>query len=302
MRHFLSLLDYSSEELTGILDRADYMAKAWQENRMPANLMNEQVGLWFYGNGFRNRVAFDIGLQAMGAKVSYIPGELGNHEPLEDIGQYLSNWFTLLVIRAKRQEDLLYLAKTSTIPVINARTNLSHPCEIMGDLQFLRQYRGSLKELKLVFVGEVTNICMSWFEAAVKFPISVVQVAPEGYEADQALLEKLNQNAVGSISTSNALDEVIHQADVIYTDCWPSTDNAEDKEHIRKEFLPYQITKNHLKSLSKQGVFLPCPPVTRGQEVSYDAMESERCKNFQAKNYLLHSQNAIAEMIVHFNK
>jgi ornithine carbamoyltransferase len=302
MRHFISLLDYSSEELTDILDRADYMAKAWQENRMPANLVNEQVGLWFYGQGFRNRVAFDIGLQAMGAKVCYIPGELGIHEPIEDIGQYLSNWFTLLVIRAKSQEDLLYLAETSTIPVINARTDISHPCEIMGDLQFLRQYRGSLKELKLVFVGEVTNICMSWFEAAVKFPISVIQVAPEGYEADKELLEKLNQNAVGSISTTNALEEVINHADVIYTDCWPGADNAEEKERIRKAFLPYQITEKHLRSLSKQGVFLPCPPVTRGQEVSCNAMESEWCKNFQDKNYLLHSQNAIAEMIVHCNK
>ncbi len=302
MRHFISLLDFSTEELTGILDRADYMAKAWQENRMPANLVHEQVGLWFYGQGFRNRVAFDLGLQAMGAKVSYIPGELGVHEPIEDIGQYLSNWFTLLVVRAKRQEDLLYLAETSSIPVINARTNISHPCEIMGDLQFLRRYRGTLEELKLLFVGEVTNLCMSWFEAAVKFPISVIQVAPEGYEADPALLEELNQKAVGRITTTNSLEEGIENTDVIYTDCWPKGDNTEEEERIRKEFLPYQITKKHLGYLSKQGVFLPCPPVTRGQEVSCDAMESELCKNHQAKNYLLHSQNAIAEMVVQINQ
>ncbi len=302
MKHFISLLDYSSEELTTILDRADYMEKAWKENRMPSSLAHEQVGLWFYGNGFRNRVAFEIGLQAMGAKVSYVPGELGIHEPIEDIGQYLSNWFTLLVVRAKSQEDLLYLAETATIPVINARTNISHPCEIMGDLQFLRQYRGDLKGLKLVFVGEVTNICMSWFEAAVKFPISVVQVAPEGYEADKTFLEALNQEAVGSITTSNDMEEAIYHTDVIYTDCWPKGNSPEEEMCIRKAFLPYQITQKHLSNLSKQGVFLPCPPVTRGQEVSCDAMASQLCKNHIAKNYLLHSQNAIAEMMVHINK
>lgn len=190
MKHFISLLDYSTDELLEVLDRAEFLAKAWREHKMPDSLKNKTVGLWFYGNGFRNRIAFEIGLKSMGASVSYIPGDLGIHEPLEDIGQYLSNWFSLLVIRAKNHKDLLYLSEHSSIPVINARTDFSHPCEIMGDLQYIRTYRGSLDELKVVFVGEVTNLCMSWFEAAVKFPIQVTQVAPIGYEADQDLLQK----------------------------------------------------------------------------------------------------------------
>lgn len=275
---------------------------AWKENRMTRNLGQELAGLWFYGGGFRNRVAFDIGLQSMGACVSYIPGELGVNEPLEDIGQYLSNWFTFLVIRAKKHEDLEYLAKTSSIPIINARTNYSHPCEIMGDLQFIRQYRGALEGLKLVFVGEVTNICMSWLEAAVRFPISVTQVAPKGFEAEKELVSRLNAIAVGSITTTNDLEEEIRHADVVYTDCWPKTDDLFEQERIEKLFLPYQITEQHLAGLHKKAVFLPCPPVTRGQEVSADAMESEFCKNFDAKEYLLHAQNAIAEMIVRMNK
>jgi ornithine carbamoyltransferase len=298
LKHFISLLDYSTADLYKIMDRADYLARAWRENRMPDSLKNRQVGLWFYGNGFRNRLAFEIGLRSMGASVSYIPGELGRNEPLEDIAPFLGNWYSLLVIRAKRHEDLLYLAGSSPIPVINARTDFGHPCEIMGDLQYIRQHRGSLDELKVVFVGEVTNLCRSWFEAAVRFPIHIIQIAPEGYEAGDELLKSLNTEAKGSITVSHMLEENITAADLIYTDCWPKADNETDQENIRALFLPYQITGSHLLQLHSSALFLPCPPVTRGQEVSPDAMDSEKCMNFKAKENLLHTQNAIAEMLL----
>ena len=297
MRHFISLLDYSQEELTEVLNRADYLASAWRENRMPNSLHGMQIGLWLYGNGFRNRLAFEIGLKAMGASISYIPGELGKDEPLSDIGQYLANWYSILIVRAKRHNDLIHLSKSSNLPVVNARTEFSHPCEIMGDLQFIRKYRGSLDGLKVVFVGEVSNLCMSWFEAAARFPISVTQIAPKGYEAGEDLLKDSNSNAAGRIFTSNDLEANIEKADLIYTDCWPYADDIETKQRIKDLFLPYQITKSHLSRLHEKAIFLPCPPVTRGQEVSADAMETELCMNFKAKEYLLHSQNAIVEMI-----
>lgn len=297
MRHFISLLDYSHEELTEILDRADVLANAWRENRMPKSLMCKQIGLWFYGNGFRNRLAFEIGAQAMGAAVSYIPGELGIHEPLEDIGHYLENWYSILVIRAARHRDLLYLAEHTSIPIINARTDYSHPCEIMGDLQFVRKHRGSLEDLNVVFVGEVTNLCMSWFEAAVRFPMKVTQVTPVGYEAGEDLVNGLNSNAMGRVEVRHDLELLLDKADLVYTDCWPWRENDETKMKIEKDFLPYQITEKHLSRLHEKAMFLPCPPVTRGQEVSEGAMKSAFCLNYRAKGYLLHSQNAVLEMM-----
>lgn len=296
MKHFISLLDLSLEELTEILNRADYLQQAWKENSMPQSLKNKQVGLWFFGNGFRNRLAFEIGARAMGAAVSYIPGELGIHEPLEDVGPYLENWYSMLVVRAKKHEDLLYLKENRKIPIINARTNLGHPCEIMGDLQFIRKYRGSLDNLNVVFVGEVTNLSMSWFEAAVKFPIKVTQVAPKGYELDEKTRHFLNEKATGRIEVSNDFEGSLTKVDLIYTDCWPKADNKEEQEEIRKKFLPYQVTEKHLQRLSNKAIFLPCPPVTRGEEVSEGAMKSELCLNYKAKEYLLHSQNAILEL------
>jgi len=298
MANLISLADISGGDIVRILDRADFLADAWQQNKMPQSLEKKQVGLWFCGQGFRNRVAFEIGARTMGASVSYIPGELGIHEPLEDIGHYLDNWFSILAIRAKSHNDLIYLTENTKASIVNARTNFNHPCEILGDLQFIRKHRGSINGLKVVFVGEVTNLCMSWFEAAVRLPISVTQVAPKGYEANKELLYKLNSESIGEINISESFESLLPNTDLVYTDCWPHDDCHAEKQKIEKLFSPYQITKSHLQNLKDGSLFLPCPPVTRGREVSDDAMKSPYCMNYEAKEYLLHSQNAVLEFLV----
>jgi ornithine carbamoyltransferase len=298
MKHFLALSDFSADELLALLARADELKSAWSGSTMPKILQRKRAALWFYGQGFRNRIAFELGAKAMGATVAYIPGELGVHEPLEDIAGYLSNWFSFAVIRCKNHEDLYQVAASSSIPIINARTDKSHPCEIMGDLHFMQGQRGSIDGLKVAFVGEVTNLAFSWLEAAQVFPIQVTQVCPPGYEASDSLLESLRNNAKGEILVTNDLDAALKSTDVIYTDCWPKATTAEEKPKIETAFLPYQIQLRHLANLTLRGAFLPCPPVTRGQEVTAEAMLSPFCKNFEAKDDLLHVQNAIMEMVV----
>jgi ornithine carbamoyltransferase len=296
MRNFIQITDFTTDELIHILDRADQLQRHWQNHTMPQTLNKERIALWFWGNGFRNRMAFEIGGRAMGADVSYIPGELGIQEPIEDIGHYLGNWFSMLIIRTKNHEALCSVAKDASIPTINARTTFNHPCEVMGDLQYIRGVRGSIEDLKVVFVGEVTNLCMSWFEAAVRFPISVLQVGPERYLLPETRLRDLNAGAIGEIATSNDLDRAISkQTELIYTDCWPQ---GLDSNEIKSIFLPYQITTDILDRINDKGLFLPCPPVTRGQEASQKSLVSEKCQDYQAKECLLHTQNAIMEFLI----
>ncbi len=297
-KHFLSLRDWGGAKVTQILDRADQLARLWKAQQMPRALRGKRVALWFYGDGFRNRMAFELGAREMGASVAYMPGELGVHEPIEDVAGYLGNWFDILVLRAKRHDDLLQVAAQSQIPVINARTDRSHPCEILGDLLFMRGRRGDLAGLKVVFVGEPSNLCMSWLEAAAILPIRVIQVCPPGYEVAKALLSDMGQSAAGEVRTTNDLESELVDADLIYTDCWPSAPAPEERARVRGAFLPYQIGERHLNALGENGVFLPCPPVTRGEEVSAAAMSSPRCQNHAAKDNLLHVQNAIMEAVV----
>jgi ornithine carbamoyltransferase len=298
VEHFLSLRDWGAARISQTLDRADELARLWGSQRMPQPLRNKRVALWFYGDGFRNRIAFELGAKEMGASIAHMPGELGVHEPLEDVAGYLDNWFALLVLRAKRHADLLAVAARSRIPVINARTDRSHPCEILGDLLYLRRRRRDLAGLRVVFVGEPSNLCMSWLEAASVLPIRVTQVCPPGYEVAEAMLGELQQNAAGELRVSHDLEAALVHADVIYTDCWPSAATPEERARIRAAFLPYQIVEPHLRALGDAGAFLPCPPVTRGEEVSAEAMMSPRCQNHAAKDNLLHVQNAIMEALV----
>lgn len=264
---------------------------------MPQTLSGERVALWFYGEGFRNRLAFELGAKEMGAAVAYVPGELGVHEPIEDITGYLQNWFSMLVLRARRHEDLLHVAARSAIPIINARTDRSHPCEILGDLLYLRGRRGTLDGLKVAFVGEPSNLCRSWLDAASVLPITVVQVCPRGYEMEEAELAELRAGAVGELGVTHDLEGALVDVDLIYTDCWPKAASTDERAVVREAFLPYQINPRHLQRLGDKGVFLPCPPVTRGEEVSAEAMLSPRCANHAAKNCLLHVQNAIMEAV-----
>lgn len=297
MRHFISLRAWGGTEIEKTLDRASELSRLWRSQAMPQTLSGERIALWFYGQGFRNRLAFELGASAMGAAIAYVPGELGVHEPIEDITGYLQNWFSMLVLRSKRHDDLLAVAARSAIPVINARTDRSHPCEVLGDLHYLRSRRGTLDGLKLAFVGEPSNLCMSWLEAASVLPIHVVQVCPPGYEVNDAHVAELRAGAVGELSVSNDLDGALADADVIYTDCWPRAESPDARAMIKEAFLPYQIGARHLQRLGDGGVFLPCPPVTRGEEVSAEAMQSPRCENHAAKDSLLHVQNAIMEAV-----
>ena len=293
MSNFLHLNDLSHAEIVSVLDRADVLEQRWRDNQMPQSLTRKKVGLWFWGQGFRNRVAFEIGARAMGADVSYIPGELAVHEPIVDVSHYLDNWFSMLVIRCRSYEDLRRVATDSRVPVVNAKTNLNHPCEILGDLQYIRKKRRSLDDLRVVFVGEMTNLCMSWIEAAKALPIEVIQVGPRQSLMDEETLKAINAAAAGRVNISESLEgSISSKTDVVYTDCWPVNGNA---DAVREQFLPFQVTDDVLNRMSQDGFFLPCPPIVRGQEVSAEAVSHPRFCSYEAKDYLLHAQNALME-------
>jgi ornithine carbamoyltransferase len=185
------------------------------------------------------------------------------------------------------------LASAARVPVINARTDHNHPCEILGDLAYIRARRGVLDGLKVAFVGEATNLCHPWFEVAARLPIEVVQVCPEDYFVDKSLLVEMRQGAVGRLSVTSDFVSGLKGANVVYTDCWPPHNTNEGYQHIKQLFSPYQVTAESLKSAASNVLFLPCPPVHRGEEVSDDAMQSSACCVYEAKEYLLHAQNAV---------
>ncbi len=292
-KDFVTFLDYSENEIGALLDLTGQLHDQWEPKQLPHYLAGKSVALIWDAEGFRNRVAFELGIQAMGGMAVQIPGRLDERESIEDVTAYLNNWFDGIVARTHPHRHMQRLAAAARVPVVNARTDYNHPCEILGDLAYIRARKGRLDGLKVAFVGEATNLCHPWFEAAARLPIRVVQVCPPGYQVNATRLAELKRDAVGELAVTNSLEEGLRGADVIYTDCWPGGGNESDRQHIQQLFLPYQITTGNLAWAAPEVLFLPCPPVHRGEEVSEDAMRSPACCVYAAKEYLLHAQNAV---------
>jgi ornithine carbamoyltransferase len=282
-QNFLEFHSLPPDAVLGIIERACDLAKHWADRTMPQTLSGKRIALVVDDSGWRNTTAFALGVRAMGGICVEAPVKFSGGEAVADLAGYLSNWFDLLVIRTTELTTLKELASAIDIPVINARTRSNHPCETLGDLAYVRSVRGTLTGLKVVGIAPDANILRSWVEASKTLPMKVTQVFPKPWHITDPML--LNGNFRASINIQDVLD-----ADVIVTDSWPN--DAQEGE-----LLPYQVSADLLDKTRKDAIFLPCPPVSRGQEVTADAMLHEACQSRAAKAFLLHAQNALMEHV-----
>ncbi|WP_404606512.1 ornithine carbamoyltransferase [Caballeronia udeis] len=282
-RDFLALNDVDRPTLRRLLERSQELAGFWKERRMPQSLTGKCIGLVVNDTGWRNTTAFDLGIQSMGGLCVHAPLRWDTREDLEDLAAYLDNWFDGIVTRAPDLAVLRRLADLSRGPVINARTRHNHPCETLGDLAFYFHRHGTIDGIKVAVVSPESNILGSWIEAAAALPITVVQVYPERWHAPASPAD------TPRFYTSTDLNE-ISDADILVTDCWPEEANPE-------ELSRYQITTDLLEQRRPGAEFLPCPPVSRGKEVSAGAMKHVSCRVVEAKAFLLHAQNAVLEQM-----
>lgn len=251
---------------------------------MPQSLSGKRIALVNDDTGWRNTTAFLLGVQSMGGICVEAPIKFEGVETTADLGGYLANWFDLLVVRTRELSTLKALASVSDVPIINARTRSNHPCETLGDLAYVRSVRGTLDGLKVAGIAPDANILRSWIEASKSLPIEVIQVYPERWHvADPDLL---NANFRTSTDARHALE-----ADLIITDSWP-------KQACEDDLRRYQVSASFLDEARKHVLFLPCPPVARGHEVTTDAMLHPACQSRAAKAYLLHAQNALMEWLI----
>ncbi|NTE86259.1 ornithine carbamoyltransferase [Agrobacterium rubi] len=283
-KSFLEFHQLDADTLNAIIARAEELARAWSLRTMPQCLAGKRLAVIADDTGWRNTTAFDLGIQAMGGLNIQPPVNFNVRETTADLAGYLDNWFDILIVRTRSLETLRELDACSKASVINARTTSNHPCETLGDLSYIKRQRGYLEGLKVVCVAPDANILRSWVEASIALPIDVVQVYPQQWHVCEERL--LNERFRVSTDMQELLD-----ADVIITDSWVGDG---DPEHLK----PFRITASLLDQLKTEAIFLPCPPVERGEEVSDDAMKHALCQSQAAKAYLLHAQNALLEWVV----
>ena len=214
-------------------------------------------------------------------------------ETVPDIARNLERWVDAIVARTHSHEALLELASYSSVPVINALTDKLHPCQVLGDVQTIREHRGKLEGLKVVFVGDGNNVFASWANLATRFAFDLTLVCPEGYELRGEAHERARNEAKGDYKVCNDPEEGVPGADVVYTDVWASMGQEVETAKRKEAFAPYQVNRRLMEMAGDQALFMHCLPAHREEEVTHEVIESDRSIVFDQAENRLHAQKAI---------
>lgn len=269
MKNLIRLSDYTKSDVTEIFKIADAIQQGEYRNYLKGKI----IIMFFPESSIRTRVTFEKGIYLLGGQtILFSPATLDKKEEIEDVIGYLNNWADGIVVRYKDIQMLEKIARYSKTPVINAMTDINHPCEMLADMYALSKIRKDFINDNYLFVGAKGNIGLAWKEASRLMGFSLEQSCPRGFEID-------------GITVNYNLEQAICNKDIICTDSLSNENLA--------EFLDYQITYECMKLANKNAILNPCPPFYRGEEVSEDAINSEYFVGYEFKKYLLEIQQAI---------
>lgn len=301
-RHLLTLLDFTPEEITYFLDlgdelKAEFKKHGGHPNREP---LKKSLGMMFEKTSTRTRVSFETGIWELGGQPLFLSFRdtqlVGTGETPGDTAQVLSRYLGGIMARVYKHETLQLLAKYSTIPIINGLCNLYHPCQILADLQTIREHKGKLKGLKLVYTGDGNNVCHSLMIGCTKMDMDVTVVCPDDYKPDQEItkiVQELAKKHGTKLEITNNIPSGVKAADVIYTDTWISMGDEAQKEIRLKAFKDYSVNSKFMSYAKDDAIFLHCLPAHRGYEVTDEVIDSKQSVVFDEAENRKHAQKAV---------
>ena len=295
-RDFLSLLDFSSEELGYLLKRSTEYRLMHEAGTVHQPLVGKVGALILEMNSTRTRVGFEAGMAQMGGHAITLnsqSSQLGRGEPIEDTARVLSEMVDIIMIRTESQPAIERLAKYADIPVINAMTSLLHPCQLLADIQTFEELRGPIAGATVAFVGDGYNMCHSYINAARQWGFNLRLACPAEYAPDPDILASTNN--VEMVATA---EEAVADADLVVTDVWSSMGHEGQEQDRLAIFAPYQINENLLDQANKDVLFMHCLPAHRGEEVSDTLLDDPRSVVFHEAGNRLHSQKALMEFLL----
>ena len=296
-RDFLSIDDLAPEELWHLLDEADAIKQDPQsfENR----LAGKQVALIFEKPSTRTRVSFEAAVSSMGGHPIVLRGDelqLGRGETIEDTGMVLSRYVDAIVVRTFGQDRLERLADSASVPVINALSDFSHPCQCLADLQTLRAKKGDLANLALAYLGDGNNVAHSLMFGGIKLGMDVRIACPPGYEPYPQVLDRCREIAAETrarIIVTDVVAEAVIGADALYTDVWTSMGQEKESSQRSELFARYQLNEDVVSQAKNDVVVMHCLPAHRGEEITADVLDGPRSIVWDQAENRLHSQKAL---------
>jgi ornithine carbamoyltransferase len=294
-RDLISLTDLTREQLEEILTLAQRL-KADRKSGWPHPLLaGKTLAMIFEKPSLRTRVTFEVGIAQLGGHAVYLAPQdigLGTRETVADVAQNLSRWVDLIMARTFSHSTIIELAQAAAVPVINALSDLLHPCQILADCLTLIEQRGRLDGLKVAFIGDGNNVVNSWINAASKFPFAFALACPAGYEPDANVLARARKNGA-QVMITQSVEDAVRGADAVYTDVWISMGQEQETVLRRQAFEGYQVNAKVMALAKNEALVMHCLPAHRGEEITADVLESPRSVVLEQAENRLHIQKAI---------
>jgi len=300
-RHLLNLLDLEKAEISGLIKRTKTLKGNLRLGKSPASLRGKSLGMIFEKKSTRTRVSFEVGIYQLGGQAIYLSPEqmqLGRGELLKDTARVLSRYLDGIVVRGNRHSDLLELAKWASVPVINALTDLYHPCQVLSDLFTIQEAGVDPERMKLAFIGDPNNVFNDWVNASAMLGFELRLASPPGYQPDPQILKSARKTGKLNLKNFNDPGLAVKSADVIYTDVWVSMGREKEMKKRLKSFQGYQLNQKLLEKAGKNTLALHCLPAHRGEEITEQVFEKYAKIIFEQAENRLHTQKAILEFLL----
>ena len=303
-RDFTLIAGWSPEELKTVLELADTLKREQKEGKEHHLLPGRSLGMLFQKPSTRTRVSFEVGMTQLGGHALYLRSDdlqLGRGETIRDTATVLSRYLDAIMIRTFDQADVDELARHAEVPVINGLTDQSHPCQILADLQTIRERLGRLSGVRLAYLGDGNNVCNSLMTAAEKFGMRFVAAVPEGYEPNENVFKTARRAAVqggGTVEVTHDPTAAATAADVLYTDTWTSMGQEAEREKRLADLAGYGIDADKVALAKPDAIVMHCLPAHYGEEITEDVLYGPQSAVWDQAENRLHAQKALLALIV----
>jgi ornithine carbamoyltransferase len=295
-RNFITIPDFTRDELTGLFALADRMKRGVHVRRP---LVGKTLAMLFLKSSTRTRVSFEVGTHQLGGHALFLSDrdvQLGRGEPIADTARVLSRMVDGIMIRTYRHSDVEELAQHAGVPVMNGLTDLHHPCQVLADLLTTRQHLGTYEGKKIAWIGDGNNMANSWLDAAYRLGFELALACPEGYDPDPALLKRAQGHA--KVTLHRDPREAVAGAHVVNTDVWASMGQEDEQKVREKAFSSFTVDAKLMSGAASGAIFMHCLPAHRGEEVSADVIDGKQSVVWDEAENRLHVQKAILAVVM----
>jgi len=300
-KDILTLLDLSKADFDQLFERAAELKKRFKSGVTDRTLGGKTLGLIFDKPSTRTRISFEAAMAQLGGTPIFISAkdtQISRNEPVQDTARVLSRYLDGLAIRTYSQKLLEEFAEFATIPVINALTDLFHPCQVLSDIMTVIEYKGGYENIKIAWVGDGNNVAHSWINAAAVLGLNLVLACPDEYSPDRSVMDRALDRSVGKIVLTTDPVEAVDNADVVYTDVWASMGQESELDDRMRVFEPFQVNKMLLKNAAENAVVMHCLPAHRGEEIHEDVLEGPNSVVWDQSENKLHMHKAILDVML----